>query len=140
VNDIITYEQPLNEIIRTCLRLEHLFQQINHQLHDTTTLGTRHLMSLIINLLHLLERPDLKSKLAKELTHHQAMLLRHEKTIATSTDQQKYDALLKKIEELTTLFINSSGKIAQPLRDIELLNNLRLHLASPAFSKSRGRL
>ena len=31
---MITYEQPLNEIIRVCLRLEQLFQQIDHQSFD----------------------------------------------------------------------------------------------------------
>ena len=72
----ITYEQPLNEVIRVCLRLEQLFQQIDHALDDHSTISTRHLVTLIINALHLLDRPDLKAKLAKELSHHLTNIMR----------------------------------------------------------------
>src|SRR3990167_4743370 len=67
--DKIIYEQPLNEIIRVCLRLELLFQQIDHRLNDISILGTREIVSLVINVLNILDRPDLKAKLAKELNH-----------------------------------------------------------------------
>lgn len=128
-DNVIIYEQPLNELIRVSLRLEQLFAQIDHQVGDTTTLGTRNVVALIINLLHLLDRPDLKAKLAKELSHHQSMLSRLENT--PEIDQQKLQNILRQLEDLTRSFIDSSGKIGQNLREIELLNNLRLHLASP---------
>ena len=64
----LIYDQPFNETIRVCLRLEQLFQSIDHQMNELSIPGTRQLIHLIINLLHLLDRPDLKSKLAKEFT------------------------------------------------------------------------
>jgi len=123
------YEQPLNEVIRVCLRLEQLFQQIDHQLTDTSILGTRNLVALIINVLHLLDRPDLKAKLAKELSHHLTNLMRFGNM--PEIDTKKLNSLTQQIEELSRGLIDNSGKLAHRLRDIELLNMLRLHLASP---------
>ena len=128
-DNIIIYEQPLNELIRVCLRLEQLFHQIDHQITDTSAFGSRNVISAILNVLHLLDRPDLKAKLAKELTHQMSLLARLENT--PEIDKTKLSELLKQLEELSRSFIDSNRKIGQNLREIELLSNLRLHLASP---------
>lgn len=129
MNDTIIYEQPLNEIIRVCLRLEQLFQQIDHQLNDRSELDTRNVISFIINILHLLDRPDLKAKLAKELSHHLANLMRYGNM--PEIDSEKLNGLIQQLEEHSRNLIDTSGKIGHRLRDIELLNTLRMHLASP---------
>lgn len=129
MKNIIIYEQPLNEIIRVCLRLEQLFQQIDHQLPDTSELGMRNIIAYIINVLHILDRPDLKSKLAKEMSHHLSNLMRFSN--APDIDQNKFSKLTKQLDEHARALIDSSGKIGHRLRDIELLNMLRLQLASP---------
>lgn len=129
VANTIVYEQPLNELIRVCLRIEQLFLQIDHQIDDKSILGSRNVVASIINLLQLVDRPDLKAKLAKELSHHITHLARLENT--PEIDQEKLRALLNQLEELARCFIDSSKKIGQSLREIELLNNLRLHLATP---------
>lgn len=129
MSNTIIYEQPLNEIIRVCLRLEQLFHQIDHQLKDTSQLGTRNVIALIINVLHLLDRPDLKSKLAKELSHHLATMKRYGTLPDIDTDKVK--EISKQLDEHARSLIDSSGKIGYRLRDIELLNMLRMHLASP---------
>jgi len=128
-DNIIIYEQPLNELIRVCLRLEQLFQQLDYQITDHSVLGTRNLILSIINLLNLLDRPDLKAKLAKELSHHMTVLARLEDT--PEIDQKKLQHLLHQLDELTRCFIDSNGKIGHNLREIELLNSLRLHLSTP---------
>jgi len=129
IENVITYEQPLNELIRVCLRLEQLFFQVDHQTQDHSIFGTRNMIALIINILQLLERPDLKAKLAKELSHQMQLLAKLEKT--PEIDHVKLSKLLKQLDELSRCFIESSGRIGQNLREIELLNNLRLHLATP---------
>lgn len=132
VNDMketIIYDHPLNEVIRVCLRLEQLFQQIDHQLIDLSILGTRTLISLIINVLHILDRPDLKAKLAKELTILLTNLQRYGNIPDINTEKLKH--LTQQLDELSRSLIDSSGKIGQRLRDLELLNNLRMHFASP---------
>lgn len=125
----ITYEQPLSEIFRACLRLEYLFDQLDHQLKDSSFIGTRNVITIIINILQLLDRPDLKAKLAKELSHQMAQLLRLENM--PQMDKTKLHEVIQQLEELSRCFIDSSGKIGQSLREIALLNNLRLHLMTP---------
>jgi len=129
MKETIVYEQPLNEIIRVCLRLEQLFLQIDHQLDDTSLLGSRNAVALIIGLLHLLDRPDLKTKLAKELNYLQTNLMRYGN--APEIDTKKLQTLTNRLEEYARNLIDSSGKIGHRLREVELLNTLRLHLASP---------
>ena len=101
-DNILIYEQPLNELVRVCLRLEQLFQQIDHQVADTSALGTRDVLAAMINLLNLVDRPDLKAKLAKELTHHMTMLTRLENT--PEIDEKKLHELLQQIDELVPVF------------------------------------
>lgn len=129
MNERIIYEQPLNEVIRVCLRLEQLFSQIDHELHNMSTLSARNVISYIINVLQLLDRPDLKAKLAKELSHHLANLARY--THMPEIDPDKLSDLTQQLELLSRNFIDSSGKIGYRLRESEFLNSLRLHLASP---------
>lgn len=129
MKDTIIYEQPLNEIIRVCLRLEQLFQQIDYQLNDTSILGTRSVISHVINVLQLLDRPDLKAKLAKELSYHLTNLMRYGSL--PDTDDKKFKQLTQQLDELSRSLIDNSGKIGHRLREVELLNTLRLHLASP---------
>jgi cell division protein ZapD len=123
------YEQPLNELIRVCLRLEQLFNQIDHHINDVSTYGTRIIVGAIIHVLHLLDRPDLKAKLAKELGHHLSNMMRLENT--PQIDQDKLRKLLRQLDDLIRGFIDSNGKIGQNLREVEMLNNLRLHLTTP---------
>ncbi len=129
IDNVIIYEQPLNELIRVCLRLEQLFAQVDHFLPDTSILGTRSIIVTIINILQLLDRPDLKAKLAKELSHQIQLLM--PLTHTPEIDQAKLDEILKQLSDFNRNLIDSSGKIGQSLREIELLNNLRLHLATP---------
>lgn len=129
MKETIIYDHPLNEVIRVCLRLEQLFEQIDHQLSDISIYGTRSMVNLIINVLHILDRPDLKAKLAKELSLLHANLQRYGHL--PDIDEQKFTLLTRQLDELSRSLIDSSGKIGQRLRDIELLNSLRMHLASP---------
>lgn len=134
MSETIIYEQPLNEIIRACLRLEQLFQQIDHHLKDTSLMGTRNVIICIINALQLLDRPDLKAKLAKEINHHLATLMRYEKS--TELNVGKFNDLTNQLDEMANKLIDTSGKIAHRIRDIELLNTLRLHLTNPGGCSS----
>ncbi len=125
----IIYEQPLNELIRVCLRLEQLFIQVDYHIKQSSKLATRQVMTLIIQLLQLLDRPDLKPKLAKELSHQATLLERLANE--PEVDSEKLESYLRQLNELSRCFIDSSKKIGSPLRQIEILNSLRLQLANP---------
>lgn len=127
--DIILYEQPLNEVIRASLRLEQLFIQLDHYMHDHSVSSTRQAMILIISILYLVDRPDLKSKLAKELSQQLASLMKLNKS--PDIDHEKFSEITEQLSFHSKNLIESSRKIGQRLREIELLNTLRFQLAHP---------
>lgn len=127
--ETILYEQPLNEVIRACLRLEQLFAQLDCYMKDHSIAGTRQVMFLIINILYLVDRPDLKSKLAKELSQQLTSLMKLNKS--PEIDQEKLGEITEQLSNHAKHLIDSSRKIGQRLREVELLNTLRLQLAHP---------
>lgn len=127
--NVIIYEQPLSDIFRACLRLEYLFAGIAEYLNSSSSLAARNLVATIIQIMNLLERPDLKAKLAKELVTISKQLLKCQD--AQQMDKNKLSAVVAELKELSDCFINSTGKIGQNLRDMHLLNTLRLHIMTP---------
>lgn len=127
--ETIVYEQPLNEVIRASLRLEQLFIQLDRYMQDQTIAGVRQVMSLIISILYLVDRPDLKSKLAKELSQQLASLMKLNNS--PDIDHAKFEEITAQLSFYSNNLIESSRKIGQRLREIELLNTLRLQLSHP---------
>ena len=50
----IIYEQPLNEHMRVCLRLEHLFTQLHYGLDGAHALDSRSALAALVEILNLL--------------------------------------------------------------------------------------
>ena len=69
------YEFPLNEKVRTYLRLEQLFQQLNQVKHATESWQYIHFLSSLFTLLDLLERLDLRTDVLKDLEAHEKNLV-----------------------------------------------------------------
>lgn len=74
----IAFEQPLNERMRTLLRLEFLFSQHAHHARDTTSFGLRARLGALLDLLTVMSRSDLKKEIVKELQEQQEALRRME--------------------------------------------------------------
>jgi cell division protein ZapD len=127
--DLIIYEQPLNEHIRVCLRLEHLFEQTLFNIESTTEWGSRTTLLAILETLNVLDRPDLKTKLIKALTQHAATLTQLE--ILPQVDSNKLRSVLTELDRLIDQLYATQGKIGQNLRNNEFLNTIRQHLYNP---------
>lgn len=124
-SEFITYEQPLSEHIRVCLRLEQIFARINEVGDDLNPWNTQILMSAIVDVLIILDRSDLKTKLTNGLNRYIEKL----SPLASSPDidQSYLQDLLSQLNFLLNYLINTNGKIAQNLRESELLNDLKQH-------------
>ena len=61
----IVFEQPLNERIRTFMRIEHLSARCNYCLDQTTSWGSHLSLSALIELINLISRGDLKQEILK---------------------------------------------------------------------------
>lgn len=125
-NDPITYEQPINEHVRVCLRLEHLFNQVQHWMYGTSQFDSRAALIALLEILNVLDRPDLKSKLVKELSRYATLLSRFEET--PHIDKGKLSAILHELEHTVRNLHVTQGRLAQSLRDNEFLMQTRQYL------------
>ena len=123
MNDIIFYEQPVNERMRSFLRLEHLFKQAAYTLRGYSIWDSRSTLTSITSILDLLARTDLKTELLKELE-------RQEKTLSAladlpGVDKEQLNNILKQIETSQQNILDFNGQLGQDIREHELLNSLR---------------
>jgi len=75
VADSTNYELPLNERIRTLLRLEFLFQQARYSMRGYSVWDSRATISHILDILNIMSRIDLRSEIVKELERQTSALL-----------------------------------------------------------------
>ena len=123
MSDTIFYEQPLNERMRSFLRLEHLFKQAAYTLRGYSIWDSRSTLTSITSILDILTRNDLKTELLKELE-------RQEKTLSAlsdlpGVDKEQLNNILKQIETSQQNILNFEGPLGQNIREHELLNSLR---------------
>lgn len=128
-DEIIIYEQPLNEHIRVCLRLEHLLQQILINVENASEWGSRFAIVSLLETLNVIDRPDLKTKLTKALTQHATTLTQLE--VLPQVDGTKLRNVLSELDRLIDGLYATQGKIGQNLRNNEFLNSIRQHLYNP---------
>ncbi|MCW9023698.1 MAG: cell division protein ZapD [Gammaproteobacteria bacterium] len=121
-NNLI-YEQPLNERMRTFMRLEHLFQQANYSLRGFSVWETRATVASLIDILEILSRSDLKTEMLKELDHQYTELARLANL--PGVDRQQLDNILSQLEHAQQNLHGHSGQLGQSLRENDLLNTLR---------------
>lgn len=72
----VIYEQPLTERIRVFLRLEFLCAQLRHHRADRSEFGVRSSLHVLLDILAVLSRSDLKNDILKELSEQHAALTR----------------------------------------------------------------
>ena len=125
----ITFEQPINEPVRLWLRLEHLFSQLDDNLPVETEWGSRVALSAILEIMNVIDRPDLKTKLTKALSQHSAKLAQLEKS--PQVNREKLREVLNELDRLTETLFTMPGKIAQILRENDFLNAIRQYSYNP---------
>ena len=123
MSEIIFYEQPLNERMRSFLRLEHLFKHAAYTLRGYSIWDSRSTLTSITTILDILSRNDLKTELLKELE-------RQEKTLSAlsdlaGVDKEQLNNILKQIKTSQENILDYNGQLGQDIRDHELLNSLR---------------
>ena len=125
----VIYEQPLNERVRTFLRLEHLFCQTDYTLRGFSVWDSRASLDSLVDTLEILSRSDLKTELIKELERQSVKLNPLQQSPGVDTDQLK--AILLKLETAQQSLHNLAGQIGQNLREQELISSLRQRMTTP---------
>ncbi|MBK5966849.1 cell division protein ZapD [Thiocystis minor] len=72
----IIFEYPLNERIRTFLRLEHLFERLQHFADQFDPSATRVAIEALLEIAAITARSDIKNEILKELDRHLGTLSR----------------------------------------------------------------
>jgi cell division protein ZapD len=123
VENPIIYEQPLNERMRSFLRLEHLFKQTAYSLRGFSIWDSRACLSSLVKILDILSRGDLKNEILKELERLQSSLAALREVQAV--DHQQLNNILNQIEQAQTDIHDLNGQFGQRLREYDLINSLR---------------
>ncbi len=123
MNQKIIYEQPLNERIRTFLRLEFLFAQAAHHLRGKSHWDSRSTLSSLLDIMAIFGRTDLKTEVLKELERHAGTLARLEQN--PDVDRKRLDETLRELEALTDKLHRNGGPIAAELRGNEFLSAIQ---------------
>jgi len=125
----ITFEQPLNDAIRICLRLEHLFIELDTYMHSSTLSSSRIAVPALLEVLNVIDRPDLKSKLTQTLMQQASALTQLQRSPHVNIEE--LNNCLNKLNQAITVLHNTRTKIGDKLRQNEFLNHVRMQLNTP---------
>ncbi|HEX5364719.1 MAG TPA: cell division protein ZapD [Gallionella sp.] len=126
---MISYEYPLNEKVRTLLRLEDLFARIEHFTAQNSSMEHHAALTTLFEILEVACRADLKSELLQELERQKRQLAALHNNPAISEDA--LDAILSEIEHTSTNLLAMNGKVGQHLRENEWLMGIKQRASMP---------
>ena len=126
---LVEFEQPLNERMRTFLRLEFLYQQLIHHAEHPSSWDSRAAVSSLLEILAILGRGDVRSEVLKELDRHAELLRAYEQR--PGVDGGRLQSLLGNIVMLQDELSQGGSQLTQVLRDCEFLSSIKHRSAIP---------
>lgn len=130
MSDQIVFEQPLNERVRSFLRLEHLFRNVDVRIHGQSEWDSREALNNLIEIAELLARSDLKGELIKELERHASTLNNLKENPAV--DGNRLQTILQGINGLAEQLRSPNCQPGQGLRADELIGSIRQRSTIPS--------
>ncbi len=126
---VITYEYPLNERVRTLLRLEDLYDRVRFFFGKDDAHDHHACLTGMFEIIEVASRADLKSDLLQELDRQRTFLeaLRHNPAIS----EAKLNGVLSEIDAAFTNLHATSGKTGQSLRENEWLMAIKQRAGIP---------
>jgi cell division protein ZapD len=125
----VVYEQPLNERMRTFLRLDFLYSQTMYHEERSDSWSTRAAMNSLLEILAITARGDIRSEVLKELERQ--MTVMHEYSTRPGVDGSRLKAVLSNLSRLRTELNSAGALFMQRLRDSEFLNSIKHRSAIP---------
>ena len=129
IMETIRYEHPLNERIRTLMRLEDLYGRALFFTGETTPPDHHAALLALFEITDVAARADLKTDILQELERQKQLLapLRNNPAIET----QALDAVLAEIDTASASLLAQTGKIGGQLRDNEWLMAIKQRTGIP---------
>jgi len=134
LNTHTTYEFPLNERIRVFMRLEQLFQQLSHFMTGSSVYDKRAAIGVLLDILTIFSRSDLKSELIKELDRLNKVL--NPLLNSQSVDNQKLGEILAELNQASRNLYSANGKIGIKVMESDLFQSISQRNSIPGGSCS----
>ena len=128
-SSLVVYENPLNERMRTFLRLEFLYSQLLYPTELPTSWSSRAAMASLLEALAILGRGDVRGEVIKELERHVQAL--NEFQAKPGVDPGRLRVVMSNLMRLRSELIGLGANFLQPLRDSEFLNAIKHRSAIP---------
>lgn len=125
----LVFEQPLNERMRTFLRLDYLYSQALYHNEKASQWGSRAAVASLIDILAISTRGDVRSDVLKELERQLSLL--NEFQNKAGVDNTRLRALVNNLMRLRTALAAAGATYLQPLRDSEFLAAIKHRSAIP---------
>lgn len=119
----LIYEQPLNERVRTFLRLEFLFQALAYRTSGTSEWDSRGAVNNILHITDILSRSDIKSELIKDLERHSSTLQSLQSN--PGVDQTRLKSIMDNIYSLLEKLKDKSCQPGLLTRHSDLMNSVK---------------
>jgi cell division protein ZapD len=126
---VICYEHPLNERIRTLLRLEDLFDKVSFFSAKDDTFEHHSALVTLFEILDVTSRADMKSDILQELERqkHSLEVLRRSPDVAEGVLNQ----VMNNIQAASQSMLNMPGKLGEHMRDNEWLMSIKQRVGIP---------
>jgi cell division protein ZapD len=124
---VILYEHPLNERVRTYLRLEDLFERLGELLSRDFALDHHYAFATVFDILELAQRSELKSDVLKDLEKHKQHMIAFRGNPGISTDA--LEGIISQIETSFSAVNAQTGKPGTSLQDNEWVTAVRSRMA-----------
>lgn len=120
---LVEYEQPLNERMRTFMRLEFLYQQLLYNCELEPDWATRAATAGLLDIVAILMRGDVRSDVYKELDRQVDALQRYKSE--PEVDTRRLDTLIHNLADSRRDVNDIGPQFLQPLKDSEFLSAIK---------------
>jgi len=128
----VIYEQPLNERIRICLRIEALIDRLDYfQALDSDHASYQALLT-VLEITALVERGDVKQEIIKELDRQHKVLtalVSHQ-----SVDKSRLEMTLNHLKQALNRMHGMDGRLGEHLKSIDFLLSVKQRSVIPGGS------
>jgi len=116
------YELPLNEHLRTFMRVEFISKRLNYFLELDDSWTTRSIIHGLIEIYSILSRTDVRREVITDLDRYIYEMRKYRDSPLADEDRAR--ELQQDLESLKVTIENSGSDYLKPLRDNEFLNSL----------------
>lgn len=125
----MAFEQPLNERLRTFLRVELLYGQASRHAQDDAAHSARAAIGNLLEILAITSRGDVRADALKELDRHTLRLNHFQRS--PGVDKDRLSRLIRDVDAIRSALSAAGKQFLAPLRENEFLSAVRHRSAIP---------